>query len=196
MDYDYERLKLKELIIRNALSYSKKPITLSNGQKSHHYYDIKKVVLEPLGAKLISQLMLEEVKKFGKVKSVGGLEVGAIPVATAISLWSHETGDNISVFYVRKKPKEHGLKLRVEGNSKQPIVIVDDVVTKGASVLEAIDALVAEGKQMLGVVSIIDRGGGETTLKENGIKFSSLFKDKDFARAIKKKKKEELKIKS
>jgi orotate phosphoribosyltransferase len=188
MDYDYERLKLKELIIRNALSVSKKPITLSNGQQSNHYYDLKKVVLDPMGVKLIAKLMLEEVKKFGKVKSIGGLEVGAIPVATAISLWSNETDDNISVFYVRKKPKEHGLKLRVEGNVKEPIVIVDDVVTKGASVLEAIHALLDQGKSMLGVVSIIDRGGGKTTLKENGIKFASLFEDKDFEEEIEKRK--------
>jgi len=73
MDYDYERLKLKELIIKRALHVRKKPITLSNGQKSHHYYNLKRIILDPVGARLISQLMLEEVKKFGKIKSVGGL---------------------------------------------------------------------------------------------------------------------------
>ncbi|MDP9489278.1 MAG: orotate phosphoribosyltransferase [Thermoproteota archaeon] len=190
MDYDYERLKLKELIAEKALIVRKEPIPLSNGSVSHHYYDLKKVVLDPLGAKLISTLMLEEVLKFGKIKSVGGLEVGAIPIATAISIRSHYTNDNISTFYVRKQPKEHGLKKLVEGNASMPIVIVDDVVTKGASVKKAIDALTEEGHSISGIVSIIDRGGGKT-LKENGLRFSSIFEDKDFEDEIRKKKEEQ-----
>lgn len=187
MDYDYERLKLRELIIRNALVVRKKAIELSTGQKSHHYFDLKKVVLDPLGANLVSTLMLEEVRKFGKIKSVGGLEVGAIPIATAISIKSHFTDDNISTFYVRKQPKEHGLKKLVEGNSKGPIVVVDDVVTKGNSVLNAIDALRAEGKSVRGIVTIIDRGGG-AALKKHGLKFVSLYTDKDFKQEIRKRK--------
>jgi orotate phosphoribosyltransferase len=156
---------------------------------SHHYYDLKKVVLDPVGAKLISTLMLEEVLKFGKIKSVGGLEVGAIPIATAISIRSHYTHDNISTFYVRKQPKEHGLKKLVEGNAYEPIVIVDDVVTRGASVKTAINALREEGNSIIGIVSIIDRGGGKT-LRENGLRFSSIFEDKDFEDEIRKKKEE------
>ena len=189
MDYDYERLKLRELIVKDALVVRKDPIPLSNGSMSHHYYDLKKVVLDPLGAKLISTLMLEEVKKFGKIRSVGGLEVGAILIATAISIRSHYTDDNISTFYVRKQPKEHGLKKLVEGNASEPIVIVDDVVTKGASVVKAIDALTDEGHSISGIVSIIDRGGGKA-LKENGLRFSSIFEDKDFEDEIRKKKEE------
>jgi orotate phosphoribosyltransferase len=191
MDYDYERLKLKELIVKEALVVRKEPITLSNGSMSHHYYDLKKIVLDPLGAKLISTLMLEEVLKYGKIKSVGGLEVGAIPIATAISIRSHETKDNISTFYVRKQPKSHGLKKLVEGIANEPIVIVDDVVTKGASVVKAIDALRDEGKSVLGIVSIIDRGGGKETLIKNGLRYSSIFEDKDFEDEIRKKKEEE-----
>jgi len=189
MDYDYERLKLRELIVKEALVVRNDPILLSNGSMSHHYYDLKKVVLDPLGAKLISTLMLEEVKKFGKIKSVGGLEVGAIPIATAISIRSHDTDDNISTFYVRKQPKEHGLKKLVEGNASEPIVIVDDVVTKGASVVKAINALREEGNSISGIVSIIDRGGGKT-LREHGLRFSSIFEDKDFEDEIRRKKEE------
>ena len=190
MDYDYERLKLKELIAEKALVVRKEPIPLSNGSMSHHYYDLKKIILEPLGAKLISTLMLEEVLKFGKIKSVGGLEVGAIPIATAISIRSHETHDNISTFYVRKQPKAHGLKKLVEGNACEPIVIVDDVVTKGDSVVKAIDALRDEGMSIVGIVSIIDRGGG-ATLKKHGLKFVSLYTDKDFENEIRKRKEEQ-----
>jgi orotate phosphoribosyltransferase len=189
MDYDYERLKLRELIVKEALVVSKNQIPLSNGSMSHHYYNLKKVVLDPVGAKLISTLMLEEVLKFGKIKSVGGLEVGAIPIATAISIRSHYTHDNISTFYVRKQPKEHGLKKLVEGNAYEPIVIVDDVVTRGASVKTAINALREEGNSIIGIVSIIDRGGGKT-LRENGLRFSSIFEDKDFEDEIRKKKEE------
>lgn len=190
MDYDYERLKLKELIVKEALVVRKDPIPLSNGSMSHHYYDLKKVVLDPSGAKLISTLMLEEVLKFGKIKSVGGLEVGAIPIATAISIRSHYTHDNISTFYVRKQPKEHGLKKLVEGIACEPIVIVDDVVTKGASVRKAIDALTEEGHSVNGIVSIIDRGGGKL-LRDNGLRYLSIFEDKDFDEEIKRQKEEQ-----
>jgi orotate phosphoribosyltransferase len=176
------------ILCKCALHVRKKPILLSNRQKSHHYYDLKRIILDPVGARLISQLMLEEVKKFGKIKSVGGLEVGAIPIATAISFRSAETNDNIKSFYVRKTPKKHGLKKMVEGNAEEPIVIVDDVVTNGASVLKTIESLREDGKSIRAVISIIDRGGGRTTLKKNGIAFASLFEDKDFKPQIRKKK--------
>jgi orotate phosphoribosyltransferase len=186
MDYDYEKIQLKKLIIDKGLTVRKKLVTLSSGRKSHTYFDIKKISLDPLGLDLISTLMLEEVKKFGTVMSVGGLEVGAIPISTGISMKSYQSDHKISSFYVRKQRKEHGLKHKVEGYVREPIVIVDDVITKGDSIQQAITALRQERKKMLGVVTLVDRGGGKE-LEKNGVKHSSIFHEKDFSRDVNKK---------
>jgi orotate phosphoribosyltransferase len=185
LDRDYEKIKLKKLIIDNALVVTKEIITLSSGKKSHHYYDIKKIALDPVGIDLLSTVMLAEVLKYGSVRSVGGLEVGAIPLSTGISMKSYEIGRNINNFYVRKKPKEHGLKKLVEGNAEAPAVIVDDVITKGDSILLAISALRQQRRKMAGVVTVIDRGGGKSLVK-NGIKHSSIFTEKDFLKHVRK----------
>jgi orotate phosphoribosyltransferase len=184
MALDYEKARLKELIIQNALFVSLEPITLSSGQKTHHYYDLKKVLSDAEGLKLISILMLEEVLKMGDVKSVGGLETGAIPIAVGISRESFGN-ENLHSFFVRKQRKAHGLGNLLEGDIMEPTVIVDDVITKGDSVLKAIDALKRAGKVMKGVVSIIDRGGGKENLETKWIKHVSLFEDKDFEQVVK-----------
>ena len=182
---DYEKARLKELIIDKALVVRREPITLSSGQKTNHYYDLKKVLSYSEGLKLTGILMLEEMLKMGPVKSVGGLETGAIPISVAISRESLEH-DNISWFFVRKQPKGHGMQNMIEGNVLEPVVVVEDVITKGESVLKAIKALQSNWKHMLGVVAIIDRGGGKDNLQaKHKIKFSSLFDDKDFEDVVK-----------
>lgn len=182
---DYEKARLKELIVDKALVVRREPITLSSGQKTNHYYDLKKVLSYSEGLKLTGILMLEEMLKMGPVKSVGGLETGAIPISVAISRESLEH-DNISWFFVRKQPKGHGMQNMIEGNVLEPVVVVEDVITKGESVLKAIEALQSNWKHMLGVVAIIDRGGGKDNLQaKHKIKFSSLFDDKDFEDVVK-----------
>jgi orotate phosphoribosyltransferase len=182
---DYEKARLKELIIDKALVVRREPITLSSGQKTNHYYDLKKVLAQGEGLKLAGILMLEEMLKMGPVKSVGGLETGAISISVAISMESLEH-DNISWFFVRKQPKGHGLQNMIEGNVLEPVVVVEDVITKGESVLKAIEVLQSKWKHMLGVVAIIDRGGGKDNLQvKHKIKFASLFEDKDFEDVVK-----------
>jgi len=182
---DYEKARLKELIIDKALVVRREPITLSSGQKTNHYYDLKKVLAHGEGLKLTGILMLEEMLKMGPVKSVGGLETGAISISVAISIESLEH-DNISWFFVRKQPKGHGLQNMIEGNVLEPVVVVEDVITKGESVLKAIEVLQSKWKHMLGVVAIIDRGGGKDNLQvKHKIKFASLFEDKDFEDVVK-----------
>jgi orotate phosphoribosyltransferase len=183
----YEKARLKELIIQNALFVSLEPITLSSGLQTHHYYDLKKVLSDAEGLRLVAVLMIEEMTKLGDAKSVGGLETGAIPIAIAISRESLGS-ENMHSFFVRKQQKEHGLGNLIEGDPVEPVVIVDDVITKGESVLKAINAMKAIRKSMLGVVSIIDRGGGKENLQANWkIKHVSLFEDKDFEEVVKEK---------
>jgi len=188
MALEKEKARLKELIVDNALVVSREPIRLSSGLETDHYYDLKKVLGDAEGLRLIGILMLEEINKLGEVRSVGGLETGAIPIAIAISRESWQN-ENLHSFFVRKDAKAHGLKNLIEGEAIEPVVVVDDVITKGDSVLKAIDALQRKNIPMKGVVSIIDRGGGKNNLQEIWkLKHISLFEDSDFNEAIKLKK--------
>lgn len=182
-----DKARLKKLIIDRALVVSRDPIILSSGFETNHYFDLKKVTSDAEGLRLISVLMIEEIAKLGRAKSVGGLEIGAIPIAVGISRESLGN-ENMHSFFVRKQAKAHGLRNLIEGDVIEPVVIVDDVITKGDSVLKAIDAIKSKWKHMLGVVSIIDRGGGKENLQAIWkIKHVSLFEDRDFEEAVKEK---------
>ena len=131
---------------------------------------------------------MEEVKKFG-AKSVGGLADGSIPISTALIMKDSNFGEysnGLRQFFVRKERKKHGLQKRIEGEVIDPIVIVDDVLTSGRSIMEAINAVMHEGHDIKGVVCIIDREEKSTpnVLKENKIKYTSLFTHSDFKHFI------------
>ena len=164
-----------DLIKEKGIVVSDKEIILSSGEKTHFYYDVKKVALDPKGANLIGELLLDEVKKLG-AKSVGGLEIGAIPITTAI-LMKSDRKNELTGFLVRKKAKGHGLENIIEGDLVEPAVIVEDVVTKGASVNEAIKAVNKKRVNVAGVVSIVDREANQ--LKQT-IRYHSLFTHSDF----------------
>ena len=154
-------------------------VTLSSNKESEYYYDLKRVVLHPDGAHLLADLLLEEIAKYSP-KSVGGLELGAVPLVTAIAMKSTmngRSGVGIKSFIVRKNPKKHGLEKKIEGEIEPPIVVVDDVITSGNSVLDAVTAVVEEGFNVAHTVCVIDReeDGITNVLKERRIKYSSLF---------------------
>lgn len=185
MALENEKARLKQLIVEKALVVNRDPIRLSSGIESNHYYNLKMVLGDAEGLRLAGILMLDEVMKLGDIKSVGGLETGAIPIAIAISRESFGS-ENLHSFFVRKEPKGHGLKNLIEGDVIEPVVIVDDVITKGDSVMKAIEALQRKGIPMKGVVSIIDRGGGKQNLEaERKLIHISLFEDKDFDEIVK-----------
>lgn len=184
MALEQEKARLKQLIIENALVVSREPLRLSSQKGSNYYFNLKMVLGDPEGLKLISILMLEEINKFGDVKSIGGLETGAIPISIAISRESLNV-ENLKSFFVRKEPKKHGLELLIEGFPEGPVAVVDDVITSGRSVEKAIDALRMKGIPMRGVVSIIDRGGGKAYLQDvKKLRHVSLFVEEDFREAI------------
>jgi orotate phosphoribosyltransferase len=157
--------------------------TLSSGVKSDHYWDGKKVTLSATGSYLVGKAVSDMISGL-KVDAVGGLEIGAIPIATAVSLVSYLNGRAIPAFIVRKNPKEHGTQQAVEGYLKEgdEVVIVEDVVTTGESVLKAIQGVENRHGRVLKVIALVDRHeGGSDRLRSAGYDFASIldFQTKD-----------------
>jgi orotate phosphoribosyltransferase len=173
--------RLREFIKEHGIVF--KHVKLSSNIESDYYYDLKSIAFNPHGVNLLGDLLLEEVRKY-HAKSVGGLEMGAIPLASAIAIKSIDKyDDGINPFVIRKNPKLHGLEKKIEGEVKAPVVIVDDVVTSGNSIYDAITAVIDVTKfSVEGVVCVIDREEERITnvLKEKHIKYSALFRHSEF----------------
>jgi len=172
-------IKEKAYLKRNP---PEEPFKLASGGISYVYFDLKQLTQDPEGITLIGKIILHMIKDTG-VEAIGGLESGAIPIATAVSLLSNQEGLNISAFWIRKEPKTHGTMRWIEGRLKpnSKVIIVDDVVTQGSSVIKAVEKVREIGCQVLGVVAIVDReeGCGER-LRREGISFMPIFKKSDF----------------
>jgi orotate phosphoribosyltransferase len=179
---DEKRNRLMEIIKARGIVI--RDVTLSSKKKSKFYYDIKSIVGEPEGAALIGQVMLAAILKVEpKTRSVGGLESGAIAIATAIvcSSFQLEPTYRVSGFFVRKNIKDYGLEKTVEGIVQNPVAVVDDVITTGRSVLQAVSALRIQGISEINIVSVIDRETEENLLNQNKTQFHSIFRHSEFA---------------
>jgi orotate phosphoribosyltransferase len=192
LSYDEKKRRLVEVIKENAIVFQE--VQLFSKIKSPYYYDIKCIELQQEGMHLLSELLLTEIAKYG-AKSVGGMEMGAVALVTAVVFKSTMDGKystGLSGFFVRKESKNYGLQKRIEGNLVPPVVVVDDVITSGQSVMNSIEAVNKEGVTPKGVVCVIDREEESTSnmLKENNIKYSALFKHSEFKSFIEQKLKE------
>ncbi|HYA33592.1 MAG TPA: orotate phosphoribosyltransferase [Candidatus Bathyarchaeia archaeon] len=169
--------ELKALIATYAL-FSDGPYRLSAGELSDFYFDLRRVTLHPRGASLVAELMLA---RLGGVDAVGGMESGAIPIATAIALKSGK----VRAFFVRKAQKEHGRMSRVEGciTKRDVVAFVEDVTTTGESVLSGIAAVEEFGCTVTQVMCILDRErGARERVESEGYRFEALFGASDFAK--------------
>lgn len=174
--------RLKEIIKERGIVI--KDVTLSSNRKSKFYYDIKTIVNEPEGAALIGELMLNRILKVEpKTLSVGGLESGAIAISSSIVCSCHYSSlpNSLSGFFVRKSVKTYGLEKMIEGIVKEPVAVVDDVVTTGKSVLDAVSALRNQGLYNVNIFCVIDRQVENNLLDQNNVKFYSLFRHSDFS---------------
>ena len=178
------RARLAEIIRKR--SFGRGEITLASGRKSDFYFNLKPTMLDPEGAALLAELTYEALKD-GNLDFVGGLEMGAVPLAGAIAQLSWIKGHPIAAFFVRKKPKEHGARLAVEGLAKgetlqgKRIVIVEDVTTTGGSALKAAEAVRDAGGEIVLVFTMVDREEGATeAFAEAGMEFRSLYKAGEF----------------
>lgn len=134
-------------------------ITLASGKKSTFYINGKKVSLHPEGLWLIAHLMLDALRRYPDVTAIGGLTLGADPIASAIAALSFESGQNLSAFLVRKEAKGHGTGSRIEGDlaKGQRVAIIEDTVTTGGSAMKAIEAVREVGAVPVVVLTIADR---------------------------------------
>jgi len=179
-----ERARLLELLTK--LAYEKKKVVLASGRESDFYIDTKQATLSAEGHYLVGRLVLAEVRALVPgVQAVGGLTMGADPIASAVSLTSFLAGEPVPAFYVRKDPKGHGTNQWVEGKKGVPpgarVCVLEDVVTTGASTLKAVERCGTEGFRVGGVVALVDREeGGREAIEAKGVPLRSLFRRSDF----------------
>jgi orotate phosphoribosyltransferase len=193
VDLGQLRDELHGLLTRHAVRHG--TFTLTSGEVSDFYVDCRVVTTMPRAMRAIGALMLRELADRPDLRGVGGLAIGADPIAAAVAFASLDPALNgaggreareLPMFMVRKEPKGHGMGKQVEGAfPEEPgaqVAIVDDVLTKGGSVLTAIQAVERETKAKVArVVVILDREeGGSARLREMGYEVRSIFTRKDF----------------
>jgi orotate phosphoribosyltransferase len=178
------RARLAEIIRKR--SFGRGEITLASGRKSTFYFNLKPTMLDPEGAALLAELTYEALKD-DNLDYVGGLEMGAVPLAGALAQLSWMKGHPIAAFFVRKKPKEHGARLSVEGLTNyeslegRRVVIVEDVTTTGESALKAVEAVREAGAHVALVLTMVDREeGASETFAQAGLPFRWLFQASEF----------------
>ena len=182
--------KLFALCRKEVYQYREDGFLLASGKKSQHYYDCKMITMIPERLHLLTRCLRDELipqSGLALPQAVGGLSLGADPIAYALSLAYWEEGHSVYPFVVRKKAKEHGLAKRVEERfSKeraeiQEAVVLDDTVTSGGSALEAIRALRELGLEVKHCLAIVDRKeGAQAALEAEGVRLLSLFQAEDF----------------
>lgn len=162
--------RLAELLQRRSIRHG--DFTLASGARSTYYIDCRPSTMSGEGQALIGRMGLAAIRSRGwQAAAVGGLTMGADPVAYAIARASVDAPPSLDAFSVRKQAKEHGTGKRVEGNfaSGDAVVVIEDVITSGGSALQAIEAITAEGGRVLGVLAVVDREqGGRAKLEAAG----------------------------
>lgn len=178
------RARLYDIV--KSKSFVRGHVVLASGKESDHYFDMKPSMFDPEGAEILAELISARIAETG-ADIVGGLEMGAVPLITPVSIASRRAGRSLPGFFVRKTVKDHGTKKLVEGLSDiagKRVAIVEDVTTTGGSAMKAVEALTAAGAKIVLVISILDREEGATALyAEAGIPFVSIFKASEFLNA-------------
>lgn len=175
-----DRKRLFDILLERSLRFG--DFTLSSGAKSQYYIDVRQTSLHPEGALLIAKFLFPLLKEKG-VEGVGGLTLGADPIAGAVALWSQLHGTPMSGFIVRKEAKSHGAARRVEGPFREgmKVAVVDDVITKGGSALQAFEAVREAGADVRLVACVVDRGeGGPEEFAARGVPFHAVFHIREF----------------
>ena len=168
---------LKEEILKKAVVHGK--VILSSGKEAEYYVDLRRVTLDSIAAPLVGEVMLELTKDLD-FEAVGGLTLGADPVATAMMHVAARKGRKIDAFVVRKAEKAHGLQRRIEGPDVKgrKVLAVEDTSTTGESVLTAVEALKEAGAIIVGVAVIVERGA-KAKVESAGFKYLAAYQLSD-----------------
>jgi orotate phosphoribosyltransferase len=176
---DPSRSRLLELFRARALSFGH--FKLASGRESTYYINSKKVLFHSEAVWLLGDLLWKLTRDLN-IQAIGGLEVGAIPMATATVVRYHEEGRSLEGFFVRKQLKDHGSQQRIEG-VVQPgyrVVVVDDVFTQGTSVLQAVAEVERAGAEVVAVSCIVDRLEGARERLTPRYQYLPIFTIRDF----------------
>ena len=178
-----DRARLLHLL--RTHSFERREVTLASGRRSNFYIDCKRTTLAAEGHWLVGRLLLDRILRLSEpVAAVGGLTLGADPVASAVSMASWMAARPLQAFLVRKEAKGHGTGRFIEGPALQPgtrVAIVEDVVTTGGSGLQACERAEAAGLVVAGVFALVDRReGGREAFAARGLALDALFDRSDF----------------
>jgi orotate phosphoribosyltransferase len=177
--YETARSRLLELFKARAVSFGR--FTLASGKESSYYINSKKAIFHSEAVWLLGELLWELTKDLN-IQAIGGLEVGAIPMATAAVQRYHQEGRTLEGFFVRKQAKSHGSQERIEG-VVQPgfrVAMIDDVFTQGNSVLQAIAEVERAGAHVVAVICIVDRLEGAREKLASRYAYRPIFTIRDF----------------
>ena len=170
------RERLLDLLLERSVKRG--DFVLASGARSTYYVDCRTTTTHAEGQFLVGQLGWELLASSGlQPAAVGGLTMGADPMAYAIAHASWATGDPVHAFSVRKQPKDHGTGKRIEGcfSAGSQVVVIEDVITSGGSALQACEAVRAEGGAVLAVMAVLDReAGGREAIEDAGYRVLSL----------------------
>ncbi|MFZ0324868.1 MAG: orotate phosphoribosyltransferase [Actinomycetes bacterium] len=164
---------LKQQILDKAVVHGR--VVLSSGKEADYYVDLRRITLDARAAPLVGRVLLELTEDW-QFDAVGGLTLGADPVATAMLHAAATQGRSLDAFVVRKSEKQHGLQRRIEGPdvAGRKVVAVEDTSTTGGSVMTAVDALREAGADVVGVVVIVERGAAPT-IEASGLPYRYVF---------------------
>jgi len=164
---------LKDQILKKAVVHGK--VILSSGKEADYYVDLRRVTLDAVAAPLVGEVMLDLTKDLD-FEAVGGLTLGADPVATAMMHVAAQRGRVLDSFVVRKAEKAHGLQRRIEGPDVKGrrVLAVEDTSTTGGSVMTAVEALKEAGAIVVGVAVIVERGAAPL-MKVNGLEYLAAY---------------------
>jgi orotate phosphoribosyltransferase len=177
------RDRLLDLIRDKAIVHGR--VTLSSGAEADYYVDLRRITLDGEAAPLVGEVMRSLVADL-ELDAVGGLTMGADPVATAMLHAAFAAGERLDAFVVRKAEKAHGLQQRIEGPSiaGRRVLVVEDTSTTGGSPLTAVEAVREAGGEVVAVAVIVDRASGaEERVREQGIEYRAAYRMGDLGLA-------------
>jgi orotate phosphoribosyltransferase len=176
-----KRARLLAIIREKSFLTEGGPFKLASGGSSDYYLDMKPTMFSPEGLNLIADIVYNMLRDDLSVSAVGGLELGAVPIANAVSMRSF--GERpVDAFVVRKEKKDHGTAKKIDGNFRDNshVVLFEDVTTRGGSVMEAVHAVRARGATVTKIITIVDRlEGAVENLQKEGIALEAVFTIRD-----------------